>query len=99
MNRSKVIVHMYVSIDGKIDGSYGSTISGSYYSDELFRLSNADANQFKCMQLQVSLIQVGMILLELIMRTGFQIFNKKHGIYRLVVKVNVAGNRIISKKY
>lgn len=38
------IVHMYVSIDGKIDGSYGSAISGRYYSDELFVMSNADAN-------------------------------------------------------
>lgn len=44
MDRAKVIVHMYVSIDGKIDGSYGSAISGQYYSDELFVMSNADAN-------------------------------------------------------
>lgn len=29
MNRSKVIVHMYVSIDGKIDGDYSSAISSS----------------------------------------------------------------------
>lgn len=42
MDRSKVIVHMYVSIDGKIDGPYSSDISGKYYSDELFKLSNAD---------------------------------------------------------
>ena len=44
MNRSKVIVHMYVSIDGKIDGDYSRAASSSYYNDELFKLSNADAN-------------------------------------------------------
>ena len=44
MDRSKVVVHMYVSIDGKIDGRYGSNPSGQYYSDELFVMSNADAN-------------------------------------------------------
>lgn len=44
MERAKVIVHMYVSIDGKIDGPRGSEISSAYYSDELFRLSNADGN-------------------------------------------------------
>lgn len=51
MNRSKVIVHMYVSIDGKIDGSYGSNSSSSYYSDELFQMSNADANGRKTIQM------------------------------------------------
>lgn len=44
MERAKVIVHMYVSIDGKIDGPRASDISSAYYSDELFRLSNADGN-------------------------------------------------------
>lgn len=44
MDRAKVIVHMYVSIDGKIDGPRSSDISSAYYSDELFRLSNADGN-------------------------------------------------------
>lgn len=44
MERAKVIVHMYVSLDGKIDGPRGSEISSAYYSDELFRLSNADGN-------------------------------------------------------
>lgn len=51
MTRAKVIVHMYNSIDGKIDGEYeqqaGSQISGDYYSEELFRLSNANANGSK----------------------------------------------------
>ena len=51
MDRSKVIVHMYVSIDGKIDGPYSSNISGSYYSDELFRLSNADGNGRETIQM------------------------------------------------
>ena len=51
MNRSKIIVHMYVSIDGKIDGPYGSGISSSYYSDELFQMSNADANGRKTIQM------------------------------------------------
>ena len=35
---------MYVSINGKIDGDYSSAISSSYYNDELFKLSNTDAN-------------------------------------------------------
>lgn len=51
MNRSKVVVHMYVSIDGKIDGPYGSANSSQYYSDELFRLSNADANGRETIQM------------------------------------------------
>ena len=51
MKRSKVIVHMYVSIDGKIDGEYGSSISSQYYSDELFKLSNADANGRETIQM------------------------------------------------
>lgn len=51
MNRSKVIVHMYVSIDGKIDGDYGSPESSAYYSDELFRLSNADGNGRQTIQM------------------------------------------------
>lgn len=51
MKRSKVIVHMYVSIDGKIDGEYGSNISSQYYSDELFKLSNADANGRETIQM------------------------------------------------
>lgn len=50
MNRSKVVVHMYVSIDGKIDGPYGSGVSSSYYADQLFWLSNADANGRKTIQ-------------------------------------------------
>lgn len=48
MDRAKVIVHMHTSIDGKIDGEYGrqagDKISGAFYSAELFRLSNANAN-------------------------------------------------------
>ncbi|UQS82663.1 dihydrofolate reductase family protein [Bombilactobacillus folatiphilus] len=51
MDRSKVIVHMYVSIDGKIDGPYGSGESSRYYSDELFKLSNADGNGRRTIQM------------------------------------------------
>jgi len=51
MQRSKVIVHMYVSIDGKIDGAYGSSTSSAYYSNELFNLSNADGNGRKTIQM------------------------------------------------
>lgn len=51
MDRSKVVVHMYVSIDGKIDGSYGNADSNRYYSDELFRLSNADGNGRETIQM------------------------------------------------
>ena len=51
MDRAKVIVHMYVSIDGKIDGPRASDISSAYYSDELFRLSNADGNGRQTIQM------------------------------------------------
>lgn len=51
MERSKVVVHMYVSIDGKIDGPHGSSISSEYYSDESFNLSNADANGRETIQM------------------------------------------------
>lgn len=51
MDRAKVIVHMYVSIDGKIDGPYASDFSSRYYSDELFKLSNADGNGRETIQL------------------------------------------------
>lgn len=48
MQRAKVIVHMYVSIDGKIDGPFESQPSvqpsGEYYDTEIFRLSKANAN-------------------------------------------------------
>lgn len=48
MDRSKVIIHMYMSIDGKIDGDWdglpGDKISGDYYDDQLFRLGSANAN-------------------------------------------------------
>lgn len=44
MDRAKVVVHMHVSIDGKIDGPFSSPASSQYYSDELFNLSNADGN-------------------------------------------------------
>lgn len=52
MDRAKVIVHMYVSIDSKIDGPRASAISSAYYSDELFQLSSADGTgrPFKCTQ-------------------------------------------------
>lgn len=51
LERSKVVVHMYVSIDGKIDGPHGSKISSQYYSDELFKFSNADANGRETIQM------------------------------------------------
>lgn len=44
MRRAKVIVHMYVSIDGKFKGQYGSEGTGAYYSESLFKMSNANAN-------------------------------------------------------
>lgn len=48
LDRAKVIVHMHTSIDGKIDGIYGNQeggrVSGAFYSEELFRLSNTNAN-------------------------------------------------------
>lgn len=48
MDRAKVIIHMYMSIDGKIDGDWdglpGDKISGDYYDDQLFRLGSANAN-------------------------------------------------------
>jgi len=48
MNRAKVTVHMYVSIDGKIDGKYmeehGCDASGDFYDEEIFRMSKANAN-------------------------------------------------------
>lgn len=48
MDRAKVIVHMYTSIDGKIDGDWdglpGDKASGDYYDDVLFKLSNTNAN-------------------------------------------------------
>ncbi|PWG00469.1 dihydrofolate reductase family protein [Levilactobacillus bambusae] len=58
MERAKVIVHMYVSIDGKIDGEYGSSASGAYYSDELFRLSHADGNGRQTIQLYAAPAQI-----------------------------------------
>ncbi|WP_264289208.1 dihydrofolate reductase family protein [Latilactobacillus graminis] len=42
---------MYTSIDGKIDGPHSSLVSGNYYSDELFELSNADANGRETIQM------------------------------------------------
>ncbi len=48
MKRAKVIVHMRVSIDGKIDGPLEqqkeAKPSSKYYSSELFKLSPANAN-------------------------------------------------------
>lgn len=48
MNRAKVTVHMYVSIDGKIDGKYmeeeGGEASGIFYDEEIFRISNVNVN-------------------------------------------------------
>lgn len=44
MERAKVIIHMYVSIDGKFQGQYGLKESGEYYGPALFKMSNANAN-------------------------------------------------------
>lgn len=48
MDRAKVIIHMYMSIDGKIDGDWdglpGDKVSGDYYDDQLFKLGTANAN-------------------------------------------------------
>ncbi|WP_040455570.1 dihydrofolate reductase family protein [Limosilactobacillus coleohominis] len=48
MERARVIVHMRVSIDGKIDGPFeqqeAAKPSSRYYSNELFKLSPANAN-------------------------------------------------------
>ena len=48
MDRAKVIIHMYTSIDGKIDGDWmdlpGCKISGDYYDNILFQMGNANAN-------------------------------------------------------
>jgi riboflavin biosynthesis pyrimidine reductase len=44
MKRAKVIVHMYVSVDGKFKGQEGSPALGEYYAKSLFNLSNANAN-------------------------------------------------------
>lgn len=48
MERAQVIIHMYESIDGKIDGDWdglpGDKASGDYYDDILFKISNANAN-------------------------------------------------------
>lgn len=47
MDRCKVISHMYVSIDGKIDGEYmgehGCDISGEYYDDIIGELGSSMA--------------------------------------------------------
>lgn len=51
MQRAKVVVHMYVTIDGKIDGKNDSPESGQYYNDELFVLSNADGNGRRTIQM------------------------------------------------
>lgn len=48
MERAQVIIHMYESIDGKIDGDWdglpGDKASGDYYDDILFKISNTNAN-------------------------------------------------------
>lgn len=48
MDRAKVIIHMYTSIDGKIDGDWmdlpGCKVSGDYYDKILFQMGNANAN-------------------------------------------------------
>lgn len=48
MDRSKVICHMYLSIDGKIDGKYmdatGREISGDYYDIALWEMGNANGS-------------------------------------------------------
>ena len=48
VERAQVIIHMYQSIDGKIDGEWdglpGDRASGDYYDDQLFKISNTNAN-------------------------------------------------------
>ena len=48
MDRSKVICHMYLSIDGKIDGHYmdesGCDISDEYYDKTIWKMGYANAN-------------------------------------------------------
>ena len=48
MDRSKVICHMYVSIDGKIDGRYmdedDRSDSGEFYDVAIWEMGNANAN-------------------------------------------------------
>ena len=48
MERAKVIIHMYESIDGKIDGDWdglpGDKASGDYSDDILVKISNTHAN-------------------------------------------------------
>lgn len=48
MDRTKVICHMYLSIDGKIDGNYmdesGCSFSGEYYDNMIWKRSNANGN-------------------------------------------------------
>lgn len=48
MERSKVICHMYVSIDGKIDGRYmdedDRSDSGEFYDVAIWEMGNANAN-------------------------------------------------------
>ena len=48
MERSEVIVHMYVSLDGKIDGRYmdedDRSDSGSFYDTAIWEMGNANGN-------------------------------------------------------
>lgn len=48
MDRAKLIIHMYTSIDGKIDGDWMGNpeveISSAYYDNVLFELGEANAN-------------------------------------------------------
>lgn len=48
MDRTEVIVHMYVSIDGRIDGRYmeeeGCDASGNYCDEEIFRMADANGS-------------------------------------------------------
>lgn len=48
MERAKVIIHMYVSIDGTIDGPYDgletTKASGDFYDHQIFEMGNANAN-------------------------------------------------------
>lgn len=48
MNRSTVICHMYVSLDGKIDGRYmdedDRSDSGEFYDTAIWEMGNANAN-------------------------------------------------------
>lgn len=88
---------MYISIDGKIDGPGASNISSAYYSDELFRLSNADGNGRKTIAMYAAPGKVDLSKYSAdgsSTKIGFQILNQKHGQFHLTAREPVAGKKI-----